>query len=423
MESDSNSVEAQKKPRFGILRVLGDIKLPKDKTQRKILDNAELNKEKYEDLIEKLRLTEYWKYDKSIHDIQSSKKIDISAIIKPNPPNKYFGLVKDFNDPAYQEQLIKYEKDLSEANNINSLLVLFKAVKKEHKHKCYFCGFLDKKFIEIHHKNGDHENNTKENLVPACTLCHRQHHLLWLSQNNQAQLGSANLDFLPQVELNHIQRISIVLKNDPKYKDSMGIDGKLGAILRMLSSNFSKPINTSMIPEDIKEREWIAYQKTQKLRFASTGEYCELSIIETALDVLSNPHKYDTKTKKNCLEAYDSFINIDELRKAAAQKNQQGESGDDFLRNEQRSNIADYINKYKKDYEIHSEGKFMDDQSSFNIFELAMALHSVEYAHYEKFDPKNLYLIYNDNIFSDEQIEYYRSLEEFNADKWGFGDR
>lgn len=58
---------------------------------------------------------------------------------------------------------------------------------------CYFCGFPDGKFLELHHLDGNHDNNNSENLVLACSCCHRLHHLGWIASSN---LG--RMTFLPQ---------------------------------------------------------------------------------------------------------------------------------------------------------------------------------------------------------------------------------
>lgn len=58
---------------------------------------------------------------------------------------------------------------------------------------CHFCGFPDHAFLELHHLDGDHGNYKSENLVLACSCCHRLHHLGWVATEN---LGK--LTFIPQ---------------------------------------------------------------------------------------------------------------------------------------------------------------------------------------------------------------------------------
>lgn len=54
--------------------------------------------------------------------------------------------------------------------------------------RCYFCGFPDGHFLEIHHLNHDHEDYNNGNLVPCCSLCHRLHHLSWVGMKSMGQL-------------------------------------------------------------------------------------------------------------------------------------------------------------------------------------------------------------------------------------------
>ncbi len=54
---------------------------------------------------------------------------------------------------------------------------------------CYFCGFIDGKYMEVHHLSGDHSDWSKSNIVPCCTLCHRVNHLGWVGVKNHGSLG------------------------------------------------------------------------------------------------------------------------------------------------------------------------------------------------------------------------------------------
>lgn len=412
------------KPKFGILRVQGDIKLPSNSIITKILNNPDKYPDEFADLEEKIKLSELWKLDEVIHQNQFKKPIDINQIPKPQPPKKLFGLLENTNDPEYIQNIQKYEKQVQDASELNAIINLYNQVKVKYNHTCYFCGFEDPKYIEIHNLDGDHHNNDISNLVTACTLCHRQHHLLWLSQYNHAELGVANVDFMPQVEFNHIQRISIVMSDNPEYKMLLGQDGKLGSIIRKVSNNFSKPLHAFMMPESEKQKEWLRYLSNNKITYQSTENAQDFTKIEAALDVLNNTSTLDDKAKKNAMDAYDSLINIEELKKIALQKNQQGgDAIEDTIRNEHKSAVGERVNKFKEDYQIEFESKFNEDKDTFNLFELAMALKSVEYSNYETFDPKYMFLVFNPSIFTKEQIEYYKTLEYFNISNWGFGDR
>ena len=52
---------------------------------------------------------------------------------------------------------------------------------------CYFCGAQDGPYLELHHLDGDHTNfDMDKNVVLACSMCHRYHHLGLLAYYKQA---------------------------------------------------------------------------------------------------------------------------------------------------------------------------------------------------------------------------------------------
>ncbi|MGP9666561.1 hypothetical protein [Psychrobacter sp. AOP31-A1-22] len=61
---------------------------------------------------------------------------------------------------------------------------------------CYFCGFPDGPFLEIHHLDHDHENYQQDNLKAVCTLCHRLQHLGWVGIKSQGKLIHLPSDLL-----------------------------------------------------------------------------------------------------------------------------------------------------------------------------------------------------------------------------------
>ncbi len=73
---------------------------------------------------------------------------------------------------------------------------------KRDDYMCVYCGFSAHKFQEVHHLDGDHDNNLPENLVTACSFCHATQHiglcgkegrglLIWLPEMSQASLNHA----------------------------------------------------------------------------------------------------------------------------------------------------------------------------------------------------------------------------------------
>lgn len=47
--------------------------------------------------------------------------------------------------------------------------------------KCETCGFPDKRILEVHHKDRNRNNNTRENLILLCPNCHALQH--WLTKS------------------------------------------------------------------------------------------------------------------------------------------------------------------------------------------------------------------------------------------------
>jgi intracellular multiplication protein IcmJ len=88
----------------------------------------------------------------------------------------------------------------------------FKAVKpkvlKRDSFTCCFCGFQARKWQEIHHLDGDHNNHDPRNLKTICSFCHLSFHI-----GRAGLAGEAELIWLPelrQVELNHLTRTCFV---------------------------------------------------------------------------------------------------------------------------------------------------------------------------------------------------------------------
>lgn len=54
--------------------------------------------------------------------------------------------------------------------------------------RCRFCGVETTGGQEVFHRNGDHEDERPDNLVPACTLCHLTQHLDGAERSKAARL-------------------------------------------------------------------------------------------------------------------------------------------------------------------------------------------------------------------------------------------
>lgn len=76
---------------------------------------------------------------------------------------------------------------------------------------CYFCGAQDGPYLELHHLDGDHTNfDMANNVVLACSMCHRYHHLGLLAYYKQATtLYLPNDLHISKIDLSIINRAAI----------------------------------------------------------------------------------------------------------------------------------------------------------------------------------------------------------------------
>ncbi|WP_173912861.1 HNH endonuclease signature motif containing protein [Acinetobacter sp. Marseille-Q1618] len=217
----------------------------------------------------------------------------------------------------------------------NSDQLLFKAFN----HRCYFCDFHDEKFLEIHHLDGNHSNNNAENLVPACTLCHRTKHLSWVLADKAGFMGISH--DLSQVNLNHLQRFILILSQHPDHKIRMYFENsKLTTLIQNIAAAFSRPnVDESKIIESV------------EIDFPNATQDAKEQII---ID------------RKNAVYVRQSLSSNDSLERV--------------------------VNAMKL---IKGTGRSFNKDSFFPFV-----------------------LLFNENIFKKEQVEYYLSLDEFNPELW-----
>jgi len=81
-------------------------------------------------------------------------------------------------------------------------------------HTCRFCGFRDKgSYMQVHHRDDDHHNNSMENLVTACMHCHAVFHIgLWGSKKEAVII---DLPEIEQWQLSHVCRAVLVAQHYP----------------------------------------------------------------------------------------------------------------------------------------------------------------------------------------------------------------
>ena len=65
--------------------------------------------------------------------------------------------------------------------------------------QCEECGSSE--FIEIHHKDKNRRNNSKENLAQLCSKCHQKKHINFYSgRTKQATCKHCNHNWIPRVD-------------------------------------------------------------------------------------------------------------------------------------------------------------------------------------------------------------------------------
>jgi intracellular multiplication protein IcmJ len=72
----------------------------------------------------------------------------------------------------------KFRSDDPTTDEANAeFLNVRKSILERDQYTCQYCDFRDEKYQEIHHIDDNHENNSPENLITACPLCHACHHI------------------------------------------------------------------------------------------------------------------------------------------------------------------------------------------------------------------------------------------------------
>lgn len=95
---------------------------------------------------------------------------------------------------------------------------------KRDDYKCHFCDFRSLKHQEIHHLNEDHSDNSPDNLVTVCPLCHQSSHL-----DSMSLVNGGRIIWLPEMsqqELNYICRSAFLASEyvqNSKEKDKSAI--------------------------------------------------------------------------------------------------------------------------------------------------------------------------------------------------------
>lgn len=402
--SDPKKNPKELKLRFGVYRARGDVDknspLAELWKQDESIHSLQFRKEKYEipHLKEAPRLKDY---------LPSDNRGALDKLLGKN--KREYADLKEAAILSYEEDLQKFNENIESLSKKNAVIDTYRSVKRENNYICQFCTFVDRRYIEIHHIDGNHENNEKNNLTTACTLCHLQHHLFWVSLKDKAQLGVQSNSAITQAELNTIQRVAIVMSHhsNSEYRSLYGLDGKLGTLMQSMKNKFNRPLHSSLMPRQKKEEIRSGFIQSEQLRSSITNVEADYHKIKAALLVLES--KKPTEADKINIAEYDKYINISTKKDGV-------EDGE--FREDQRSTVVTDVNNYELEIEKHINEVFQQDET-FSVFELAIALKEVSYDAYLSFNQECLFLLFNNNVFSSEQIEYYLSLDEFNPETWG----
>jgi len=128
----------------------------------------------------------------------------------------------------------KYDRDFE-----RKYKSVWEEVWKRDDYTCHYCNFQSKEYQEIHHLNEDHDDNSKDNLVTICPLCHQCFHLDTASLTNGGKI--IWLPEFSQQELNYISRaIFIAIEHadqaEEKNQEVLGFT----KIARMLENSLSE---------------------------------------------------------------------------------------------------------------------------------------------------------------------------------------
>ena len=89
--------------------------------------------------------------------------------------------------------------------------------------------------MELHHLDGNHDNNKNDNLVTICPLCHQCHHLMAASVTNGGRI--IYLPEISQTDLNHLCRMMMVMmKMEEDAKEYVGAVKSLYSALESRSN-------------------------------------------------------------------------------------------------------------------------------------------------------------------------------------------
>jgi intracellular multiplication protein IcmJ len=112
----------------------------------------------------------------------------------------------------------EYDKEYKDQKgNPGKQKAIWDSIWSRDKNKCYYCRFESKKYQEIHHLNDDHSDNSTDNLVTVCPLCHQNFHLDTSSTTNGGKI--VWLPEFSQQELNYLSRAIFIAIDEADAKE------------------------------------------------------------------------------------------------------------------------------------------------------------------------------------------------------------
>jgi len=124
----------------------------------------------------------------------------------PTPPQQMRGrLDRAADQPIFAVKRKRWRKDDEHADIADAGFAHVRAsVLQRDNYTCRFCGFKAAKYQEIHHLDDNHQNNSEDNLLTVCTLCHQVHHLGMCAMRGGGFIAA--IPELTQTEVNHLVR-------------------------------------------------------------------------------------------------------------------------------------------------------------------------------------------------------------------------
>lgn len=143
----------------------------------------------------------------------SSDAMGNSSAQQPVPPARSNGyLNRSANQPVIGVKRKLWRKDDEHATAADEEFEKLRTeTLRRDNYTCRYCGFKAAKYQEIHHFDDDHKNNSPENLLTVCTLCHQVHHIGMTAMRNAGFFAS--IDELTQTEVNHLVRTIHVMEH------------------------------------------------------------------------------------------------------------------------------------------------------------------------------------------------------------------